>query len=767
MGRGREVGEVKRLLAKSRLLTLTGIGGVGKTRLSLRVAAQVRRAFRDGVWFVDLSVVRDTNLLTSEVPDSQLLAHLVAVALGIREQTGSSALETLTSYLRDRNLLLLLDNCEHLVDRAAMLVEALLSSCAAVRVLTTSREPLGIVGETLYIVPPLTVPDAREPLSQRAHCESVALLVARGEAILGFQVGEESQEAVDEICRRLDGLPLAIELAAARLRVLTAQQILERLSDHFGLLSRGNRSAPERQQTLRACVDWSFELCSKSERILWSRLSVFAGGFGVDAVEGICTDRLLTEAELLDVVAGLVDKSILITDDHEPVVRFRMLEVLRAYGAEKLGQAGEEMEVRRRHRDWYRQLVEVAHTEWISDRQAYWLGRLSREHANLRAAVEFCLGEPAEAAAALQIAVSVPTLYWWAHGLMSEGRSWLGRALAQGHAPGTLEARALLLAAHLAIAQGDVEAGMPLLERGTQLARRRGAPAELAYSTHNRGVARLFGGDVSGAVDLYERSLIILSTAPEVDPELRLNLLHSRGVAAALIGDHQRTAGCYAETLAITEPVGEDFYRSKAMWFCGLSFWRQRDLDQATTQALESLRVKQTGKLDDLYGVAQCVELLAWTAAGEQQYRRAATLLGAADKLRADMGIPISSLGHLIAYHDDCEKQARVALGEPTYLQALREGRSLSCDEALAYALERSTSKVPAQSRRSATPLTRREQQIAELLAQGLSNRDIANALVISQRTAESHVEHILMKLGFSSRSQVAAWMAKQQASGT
>jgi non-specific serine/threonine protein kinase len=411
--------------------------------------------------------------------------------------------------------------------------------------------------------------------------------------------------------------------------------------------------------------------------------------------------------------------------------------------------------------------VELAHREWISNRQAYWLRRLGREHANLRAAVQFCLDEPAETTAALQIVLTVPTLYWWAHGRVSEGRSWLGRALAQGGAPGTLEARALLLAAHLAIAQGDVEAGMPLLERGTQLARRHGTPAELAYSTHNRGVSRLFGGDVSAAVELYERSLIILSTAPEVDPELRLNLLHSRGVAAALIGDHQRTSACYAETLAITEPVGEDFYRSKAMWFCGLSFWRQRDLDQATTQALESLRVKRIGKLDDLYGVAQCVELLAWTAAGEHQHARAATLLGAADKLRADMGISISKVGHLLAYHDACEEQTRTALGEPAYLHAFREGQDLSCDETLAFALQESRSRVPAQSRRGATALTRREQQIAELIAQGLSNKEIANTLVISQRTAESHVERILAKFGFNSRAQVATWVTQQQANGT
>ncbi len=768
VGRRREVSEVKRLLATSRLVTLAGVGGVGKTRLAQRVAADPPRAFPDGTWFVDLTAVRELEVLSREVEESQLLAHVVAGALGLREQSARPSLEVLAGQLAGRQLLLVLDNCEHLISACAVLVGALLPTCPDLRVLATSRESLRIAGEVIFQVSPLPVPDPdrRPALADLMTCESVALFVARAEAVLpGFSLTEDNWEAVAGICHRLDGLPLAIELASARLRVLAPYQILERLTDRFALLSGSRRAVPDRQQTLRACVEWSFELCAKQEQRLWARLAVFTGGFELDAVEGICADDELAADELLDVVAALVDRSILVCDDQVGAARYRMLETIRAFGQEKLVVAGERAELRRRHRDWYQQLVARANAEWISDRQAYWLSRLGREHPNLRAAAEFCLTEPGEAEAALRLVVSLPLLYWRVRGLFNEGRRWLDRALAQTSGATALGARALLLASHLATWQGDIDAAMPMLVEGHDLAQRLDAVTERAFAFLVRGLATLFSNDLPGAVDALEHGLTILSSAAQPDLELRLDLLNVLGVATGLAPDHERAVACQQEMLEITEPRGEGLYRSRAMWARGLVAWHQGRLTEAAKHELESLRIKQKQGSGDRYGTAQCLEALAWITASQQQHRRAATLLGAADALWADLGTPFSSNKFMIGYHDACQRQSREALGDVPFQQALDHGRSLTPDDVLAYALEQ-TPQPPPPSPGAVAPLTRRERQVADLVAQGLSNREIASTLVISHRTVDGHVENILAKLGFTTRTQVAAWVAAQPTPG-
>jgi predicted ATPase len=302
VGRRREVGEVKRALAESRLVTLTGVGGTGKTRLAVRVAGDLRRVFGDGVWFVDLTQLHGPELVARELQDPDVLAFLVTATLGLR-QAGGSPLQTLVGELADRRMLLVLDNCEHLLPGSAVFADRLLRGCPEVRILATSREPLAIAGEVLLPVPPLSAPDLRQrpSLAELGRCESVALFLARVQAAVpAFQLTQANHVAVAELCHRLDGLPLAIELAAARVRALAPEQILGRMADRFALLSRGSRSAPERQQTLRACVDWSFDLCAKEERLLWARLSVFVGGFELDAVEGVCADEKLAEVDLLE-----------------------------------------------------------------------------------------------------------------------------------------------------------------------------------------------------------------------------------------------------------------------------------------------------------------------------------------------------------------------------------------------------------------------------------------------------------------------------------
>jgi predicted ATPase/DNA-binding NarL/FixJ family response regulator len=761
VGRQRELTEVKRLLSESRLVTLTGMGGTGKTRLAVRVAAQVRRAFADGVWFVDLSELRE--------PEPDVLVLLVAATLGLREHGGGASLALLAEELADRRMLLVLDNCEHLLRAAAILADALLRSCPRLRVLATSREPLATAGEVRVAVPPLDAPDPhrRPGPADMIRYESVALFLARAAtAEPGFGLTEANHVAVADLCHRLDGLPLAIELAAARIRVLTPQQIVDRLTDRFQVLSRGSRSAPERQQTLRACVDWSFELCTKPERRLWARLSMFAGGFELDAVEEICADDELPAAELLDLVAGLVDKSILVCDkvrdDQGETARYRMLPTFREYGQEKLDAAGEGVALRHRHSDWYQRLVAHASAEWVSDREAYWIARLGREHPNLRAVVEFSLAEPGEAEAVLRIAVSLPWLYWRARGLVGEGRRWLDRSLAQVSEATVLRARALLVSSHLTSAQGDRAAGLRLLDEGEELARRLDAGTELAHAAFLRGLRALYANDLPRAVRILEPARKTLSQAPPPYLYLYLNVLVTLCSAAGLAGDQERARGCQREMLAIVEPRGAGYHWSLALFVGGLVAWLRGDLREAAAQELECLRVKRAWESDDRHGTAQSLEVLAWVTAGQRQHRRAATLLGAADTLWTDVGTPVTALGHIFGHHATCERQTRAALGDAEFTDAFRHGQALTHDAAIAYALDRPCRPTATPHQATPTPLTRREQQVADLIAEGLSNRQIADTLAISTRTVESHAEHILTKLGLARRAQVAAWAATQ-----
>ena len=764
VGRRRELEEVRRLLAESRLVTLTGVGGTGKTRLALRIAAEVRRAFDDGVWFVDFTQLREPRLLAQDAEAQDPLAYLVMTALGVREQgDGSSPVLQLVDHLAGRRVLLVLDNCEHLAAACAVLAGALLRACPGVRVLATSRERLATAGEVLYPVPLLPVPgpDQRPGLAELGRYDAVALFVARAQAVApGFAVTETNRDAMARLCRRLDGLPLAIELAAARVRALAPQQILERVSDRFARVSRGG---PARQQTLRACVEWSFDLCSKPERMLWARLSVFVAGFELDAIEGVCGGETLPD-DLLDLVAGLVDKSIVEraeVDEQGEHARYRMLAIIRDYGQEQLIEAGEQAILRRRHRDWYRQLAARGTAEWLGPRQAYWYARLTAEHPNIRAAVEFCLDQPGEAEAALRIVVDLPRAYWSSLGVASEGLSWLEKALAQAVAPTALRAQALLQASALAIWRNDNDTVTRLLDQGERLAQRLHDPVALALACYVRSHTALGREDLTVMIESAERGLAILPAGPEPAMTLRQHLLLQVLLAAGLTGDYVRAGQCYQEVEQLVGPRSEVAGRSYAKWALGLAAWRAADAGEADHHVQESLRIQRTAGHRSPYTTALALEVLAWIAAGQRQHRRAATLLGAAHTLQTALAHNLAGL--LVGDHEPCERQARDALGDSAFLDAFRHGHALSFDAALAYGLDELLQTAPTPPTEGSTPLTRRERQIADLLAQGLSNKDIARTLVISQRTAESHVEHILTKLGLTNRAQVAAWVAKQR----
>jgi predicted ATPase/DNA-binding CsgD family transcriptional regulator len=768
VGRRRELSELRGLLAASRLVTVTGVGGAGKTRLAVRVAAEARRGFGGEVWFVDLTQLANRGLPSREIHEVDVLACLVLAALGLRQNGDASPVRQLAEFLADKSALVVLDNCEHLIPACAWLADALLRLCPAVRILATSREPLTIPGEVLYPLPPLLVPGPHLDLdpARLAEYESVALFLARARAsVPDFAITDGNAGAVAELCRRLDGLPLAIELAASRVRVLQPAQILQRLADRFTALARGSHGAPARQQTLRACVEWSFDLCGKPERLLWARLSVFVGGFELDAVEGVCADDCLPAGDLLDVLTALIDKSIVERADpgNGGTARYRVLQLIRDYGQEQLVEAGEQATLRRRHRDWYQALAARALAERISRRQVYWIARLTAEHANVREAVDFCLSQPGEAEAVLRLLTSLPWLYWWSPGFSGEGLGWLGRALEQATGPTPVRARALLLAGYLAAWAGAADTMRRRTDEGERLARQVGDAAAVALAGFVRGTAAYLRNDLAVTIGADEKALAILATLPGADQRreeaLHLQLLLQLGPAAADFGDHERARHCFGQALELAEARGASVNQVWALWGLALVAWRQGSTAEADRQARQCLWLAREVGMPDPYVAVLAVELLAWIAAGQRRYRRAAILLGAVGTVLTNLGRHLTAT--VLAEHDACERQARGVLAEAAFVDALRYGRALSIDGALTLALDEPRRPAPP-SQAEATPLTRREHQIAEIVAQGRSNKEIAAVLFISQRTVESHVEHILGKLGFTSRAQIAAWTVGQ-----
>lgn len=755
INRRTEVAEVKNLLAASRLVTLTGIGGVGKSRLALRVASQVKRDFPDGVWLIELA----------DVSDASRLVAVMAAVFGVRDETPRPLLEELMRFLGRTEALLVLDNCEQLVEAVAEVDEALLRFCPGVRILVTSREPLNIAGEAVLRVPPLTVPDPdREPtLLTLPRFDAVTLFAERAAAAVpGFELDEGNMGAVARICARLDGLPLAIELAAARMRTLSPQQILQRLNDRYSLLTRASRTAPTRQQTLRLCIDWSYELCTPVEQQLWAQLSVFAGSCELDAVEGVC-DIDPAPDTLLDALASLVDKSILIRDESDTVVRFRMLDTLRDYGRQKLRESGRYRDLRRRHYVWYQRVLSDVEDEWISARQPVWIARMEREQPNLRAALEFCLSEDTDAAvdAGLRTATALYE-FWYFRGLYSEGRSWLDRVLAR---PGVrsvpLRVEALCAASKLASSHSDFQAATALLEEARTLAGQ-DLPSKLqAGIAFAEGLLALAEGEPDRASSHMKR--VVELTDSDRAGQLRMSALAMLGFTHEMSGDIGRASEYYHQVLSVTEPRGEVLHRAAALRGLGVLAWQKAERDRAHELLQEAIRVNSG--LNSSVITALCLEALAWTADAAGNAERAAVLMGAAQGVWPEGTQMTTVFQNVLPFHKECELATRRNLGDRRFDAAYRQGRDMSMDTAVAYALgEQTTDKGAAGS---GAMLTKRERQVADLVAKGLSNRQIATKLVISQRTAQGHVENILTKLGFTSRAQIAAWVVENAQHGS
>ncbi|MEU7480335.1 LuxR C-terminal-related transcriptional regulator [Lentzea sp. NPDC042327] len=733
MGRKQDVAEVRRLLAESRLVTLTGVGGVGKTRLALRAAAELRRAFPDGVWFVELGGLND--------PD--LVVHTVLESLGVHDDTVRRHRTVLVEHLRDRQVLVVLDNCEHVVGAIADLVDGLLRGVPGLRVLATSRERLGVDGEHLWQVAPLPRDPALDLFAERAAAVEP-----------GFAITAANHAAVSQICALLGGIPLAIELAAVRLRVLTLDHLLSRLDDTFRVLGDGRRGGDPRHQTLQAAVDWSFHLCTRAEQVLWARASVFSGTFDLEAAERVCSGESVDTHEVMRSLAGLVDKSVVVAEQHPSGTRFRLLEPLRQYGLDKLRSAGCEQVLRERHRDHYIEWARRREEEWFGPAQPRIFALTHLENANLRSALDFCFSAAGDHCVHL---AGTLWFYWAGCGMLGEGRHWLDRAL-QTSATGPVRAKALWVNGYVATLQGDIATSVRMLDECRDYARTAGDESALAYATHRLACTHLVGDDLDLADELFEEARRRYRSLGAVNSHTMLAGIEL-AISAIFRRDFATAERLCVEAKAVGEEHGELWAQAYAIYVLALCAWASGDLARADALGRDCLRIKRT--FHDLLGIVLGMEVLAWIAASQGNARRAATLLGATSEIWRSVGYPMFGSRYFGTPHGECESAVVTALGEAEFRVAFRHGMDLELEDALAFAIgEEPAVPEPVEP---PTPLTRREQQVADLIAGGMSNKEIAARLVIARRTAEGHVERILQKLGFTSRAQIATWVTERR----
>jgi predicted ATPase/DNA-binding CsgD family transcriptional regulator len=755
VGRREATTELKRTLADSRLVTLTGVGGVGKSRLALHVARGLRRIFRDGVSLVELAKVEDPSQVH----------QAVAVALGLRDQSARDLTTVLVDYLADKHMLLVFDNCEHLLDVCGTLMDTLLSAAPGLRMLATSREPLTIRAEHVWPVSPLAVPADPAPAEDlpREHrrYEALALFEDRAAAVLpGFELGPETLPEAAQLCRRLDGVPLAIELAAVRARSLSVAQILSRLEDRFQLLNVGSRVGLPRHRTLRATVDWSFDLCTEEERTVWARCSVFAGDFDLDAAEYVCADDGLGVHGVFRGVAGLVDKSLLVPEQGRRSARYRMLETIRQYGHEKLVAADEIDSVRRRHRDYYLRLAQRSDQDSGGPKQADWGERLRAERPDLVAALDYCCTTPGEARTGLRMC-SALWFFWIACGYIRDGRYWLDRMLALDTEPSPVRARALWTNGWVAILQGDTAGGLALLEECRVIAGRIGDETALSHGIQLTGAARLWDNDPARGAELLDHALVRHRAAGAWTAPALITL-GMRGMSAAFLDRHDEAIAFCEDCCTMCGRFGEQWARSWSMWMLGVTSWVLGTPVEAIRRLRESLRFKQV--LSDQLGIAFCIEAFGWLAASGGDARRAAVLFGVTARMWEMIGRPLFGYRSLLDWSDEANRRITAELDEQSYQDARRFGAELTTEAAIAYALGDDLPR--AAKRRRAGPddaLTKRELEVVELVTAGMTNREIAANLVIATRTAEAHIEHILSKLGFTSRTQIAAWSVERK----
>jgi predicted ATPase/DNA-binding CsgD family transcriptional regulator len=788
VGREGELAAVRALVGGSRLITLTGAGGAGKTRLGLQVAAGLLDSTGDGVWFADLAPLRD--------PD--LVAVTVADVLGVRQEPGRPVLETLVDAIGQGQLLVVLDNCEHVIGACAKLADALLRGCPNLALLATSREPLGISGEQMHRVPSMRTPADGDDAAAIRASEAVQLFEDRA-ATQGVPLAWDEPAAVvaGRICRRLDGIPLAIELAAARLRVMPADELDARLDERFAILTGGSRAAAPRQQTLRAMVDWSWELLTGAERAVLARLSTFAGGFGLAAAEAIAAGPDVLAAEVVGHLGALVDKSLVQFDRMSAGPgRYRLLETVRQYAAAQLDALGPAAGTARvAHRDYYLTLAEAAAPQLVGPDQAAWLDRLDAELGNLRAAIAFSQTQP-DPEPGLQLAAWL-RVYWMVRGHAAEGADALRTLLDLPTAQeATLaRARALATAAHLLQQTGGYAIAGDYCEEALVIARAAGDDYLVADLLHVRAWLLVRQGQPGAALPLIEQGLDLARRLGQ--PQLTARLLSARAFATNVEGDPAGAARDNAEALRLSRQAGDRLQAGTLL--CNLSDYElwTGDIDAARRHLAESLDIAREldarnsavigtfnlGLAEYLAGSPVAAEALftesldlarrmgmkrhtayaligvALAGPGRADPAWSARLHGAADQALADLGHTLQPLEARLAGLD--RQRLRAAMGAEAFEAEYAAGRTLDLAQVVAE-LGRGDAEAGqapvAASDEAVTVLTGRELDVLKLVAQGLSNAEIARRLVLSEHTVHRHLANILRKLGLSSRAAAAAW---------
>ncbi len=627
VGRERELAELRAMLAKDRLVTLTGTGGVGKTRLAMRVAADALDDYRDGAWLVELAALRE--------PD--LVAQSAVAALGLKEQPGRSLVETLAGSLHDRRLLLVLDNAEHLLAACAGLADTLLRHCPGVTLLVTSREPLGVPGERAYRVPSLSMPDPQRDASagSLSATESARLFAYRVRLHSPhFAITDRNAAAIASLCRRLDGIALAIELAAARTRSMSVDEVSRRLDQRLSLLTGGARTVPRRQQTLRAAIDWSYDLLSDAEKAILGRLSVFAGGWTLDAAERVCGDDGIATRDVIDLLASLVDRSLVVAEERAAGTRYRLLESLEQYAAERLRERADEVRWQERHLEHFRALAEEAEPQLTGRDQQAWLERLDAEHDNVRAALARAAAGVGGGEAGLRLASAVAR-FWLVRGYLTEGRGWLSRLLAAApDAAPVARARALNWAGILAWKQGDYRAAQSCYEQCLAIRRELGDRPGVGVVLSNQGLLAYERGDYAAARALHEQSLAI-------DRELgdrwgvAVSLLHL-GSLAMMQGDYPAARASCNESLAIFRELGDRGHVANAIR--SLANLRIQEGDPASARTLCEESAAICRELGDRSGLAWALLGLGSAARHQDDATAARSLLEDALAAFRDLG---------------------------------------------------------------------------------------------------------------------------------
>ncbi|MFJ2892321.1 ATP-binding protein [Streptomyces sp. NPDC087305] len=659
VGRSAELTELARVLDASRLVTVTGPGGVGKSRLAAHAAT--RSAPPDGVWRVELAPVRDPELVDFAVVE----------ALGLTDHTARLPREALLGHLAERQLLLLLDGFEHLVEVCAELVAELLGRVPGLRVLAVGRRPLELAGERIVAVAPLGEDEALELFADRAAQQGV---------ILGDEPG------VRELCRRLDGIPLAVELAAGRLRALTPGELLARFDDRFRLLAGGRRDALPRHQALRTAIGWSHELCTPEERLLWARLSVFAGRFDLEAAEYVCGGDGLTSDGVLDVLSELLAQSVVVRDETPTGVRYRMLDTIRAYGADWLEATGDAPRLRRRHRDWYLGLATWCELDWFSPRQGEVAARVEAELPNLRGALEYCLTEPDETHLGQYLAGSL-WFYWAGCGRLAEGRHWLEQAVqldAEDTANDQSRLKALWVLGYVAILQGDTVPALAALQECREEADHAANPTAVAYAEHRTGCLALVTDDVARAETLLRSALDRYQQIGELNSNVLMGQVEL-AMTRAFQGDLADAVKLCEDVRRVCEDHGERWTRAYALYVLAYVAWSDGELVLARDLLADCLGSAHGFR--DLLGSVLAVELLALVTVAEGDAAEAALLQGAAAGMWPSVGLPLFGSAYYNAPHELCEAMARERLGAERYDECVREGARLGREAAVARAL--------------------------------------------------------------------------------